>query len=249
MIERTTITESASTAQFGARQGLLDDSDRLVRTHTTLIKRIARSVFIRMSSSTPVEDLFQIGVIALLEAAKSFEDRGTAQFATYAGIRIRGAMIDELRRSATVSRQGLQNRRRFAAARAKLVCTLARSPTDVEMAEALAMTLGDYRAALSGTQGLSYESIDSGYSEYEPCYADDSPGAFDQLAKVEFNRTLADAITELPGHQAMILQLYFVEEFDLTTIGRLIDVGPARVCQLKKAALATLQRRMSPLHS
>lgn len=226
----------------------LNNPEQLVRTHAALIKRIARSVFIRMSSATPVEDLTQIGSIALLEAARTFEDRGTTQFATYAGIRIRGAMIDELRRSATVSRRGLQNRRRFAAARANLTGSLGRSPTDAEMAESLQMTVADYRSALSGTQSLSFESIDSGYSEYDSSYADDTPGALDQLEKVQFRQELTRAIAELAEHQRMILQLYFIEELDLTTIGRLMNVGPARVCQLKKVALETLRRRTKDWH-
>lgn len=235
-------------ARLACRQPGLDNDEQLVRTHAKLIKRIACSIFAKTSSAMPVEDLVQIGNIALLEAAATFEDRGTAQFSTYAGIRIRGAMIDELRRCATVSRQGLKNRRRFAAANAKLTCTLGRTPTDDEVARSQAMSVGDYRTAVSATQGVSYESIDSGYSEYDMSYADHTPCALEQCENSEFSRELARAIAELPSRQSMVLQLYFAEELDLATIGQLIDVGAARVCQVKKAALDTLRLRMSEWH-
>lgn len=220
------------------------DSAQLVRTHTAFVSRIARSVFHRMSSSTPLEDLIQIGNIALIEASRDFVDRGTARFTTYAGIRIRGAMVDELRRSATVSRLGLQNRRRLAAVRDKLSGTTGRPPTDLEMAQSQAMSLPAYRAMQATTQGFTYESIDAGYSDFDSAYADTGLDALEQLEQQQFGTAMTDAIARLPRRQATVLQLYFIDELDLAAIGRLMGVGPARVCQIKKEALETLRHHL-----
>ena len=108
---------------------------RLVEAHSALVRRIAWHVHSRMSSAIEVEDLIQIGLIALVEAAQNFEDRGIA-FSPYASTRIRGAMVDALRRDARMGRAGMANRRYLAGIRARLEQEYMRSPSDAEMAGA-----------------------------------------------------------------------------------------------------------------
>jgi RNA polymerase sigma factor for flagellar operon FliA len=93
--------------------------EMLVRTHMTLVRKLAWHVHGRVASAIDIEDLVQIGMVALVEAANSFEDRGHA-FATYATLRIRGAMIDHLRRHASICRAAMARRRELAAVRARL---------------------------------------------------------------------------------------------------------------------------------
>jgi RNA polymerase sigma factor FliA len=216
-------------------------SNELVRTHDRLVHKIARQVFSRVSSAIAMEDLVQIGQIALIMAARTFVDRGTAAFSTYATVRVRGAMIDELRRSATMSREALRRRRGFEKARQELHGTLGRVPNDGEMASHVNMAVGAYRSAINSMQSIEYRSIDEEYSDSSAWFADLSPGV-DEVMDVERRRTAISAsIAKLPEREQVVLQLYFVDECSLEEIGKIFNVGAARVCQIKANALKSLR--------
>ena len=220
------------------------DPERLVATHLGLVRRIAWHVHARVSTAIPIEDLVQIGMIALIESARAFEDRGHAAFATYASVRVRGAMIDNLRRSATLVRSAIRRRREFGIVASRLAGALGRPATDNEMAAALEMTVEAYRTAHATTHAVRYESIDEVYSDHSEWFADDAPDAFDSLAHADLQRAVAAAVGQLPEREAMVLQLYFVEELNLEEIGQTMNVGAARVCQIKKAALDKVRARL-----
>ncbi len=220
------------------------DPERLIGSHLGLVRRIAWHVHARVSTAIPVEDLVQIGMIALIESARAFEDRGHAAFATYASVRVRGAMIDDLRRSATLVRSAIRRRREFGIVSSRLAGALGRPPSDAEMAEALDMTVEAYRTAADATHAVRYESLDEVYSDHSEWFADDTPDAFDTLARGNLQRAVAAAVGLLPAREAMVLQLYFVEELNLEEIGQTLGVGAARVCQIKKAALDKVRGRL-----
>lgn len=220
------------------------DPERLVQTHLGLVRKIAWHVHARVSTAIDVEDLIQIGMIALIEAARGFEDRGHAAFATYATVRVRGSMIDQLRKSATLVRSAIKRRRDFGKARSHLEATLGRAPSDAEMADKLDLSVAAYRVAAATTHAARHESIDDVYSDHSDWFADDAPSAFDQLERSNLKRAIAAAVGELPEREALVLQLYYVEEMNLEEIGQVLDVGAARVCQVKKAALARLRGKL-----
>lgn len=218
------------------------EPERLIHNHLALVRKIAWHTHARVSSALDVEELVQIGMIALIESARSFEDRGHAAFATYATVRIRGAMIDALRKQATMCRSALRRRRELNAARARLEGALGRPPTDQELADALEISLAELQEANVSTQGVRYESIDEVYSDHSVWFADEEPDALDKLQSKELKAHLAAAIGKLPEREAMVLQLYFVEEMNLEEIGQVLGVGAARICQIKKAALAKVRK-------
>jgi RNA polymerase sigma factor for flagellar operon FliA len=220
------------------------DPDRLVSTHLGLVKKIAWHVHGRVSSAIDVEDLVQIGMVALIEAARAFEDRGQAAFATYATVRVRGAMIDQLRKGATLVRSAMRRRREWGQARSSLQGLLGRAPTDEEMAERLGLPVADYRAGVAAMQAAQVENIDDVYSDHNDWFADDGPDAHDNLERERMQAAIAAAVALLPEREAMVLQLYFVEELNLEEIGQVLGVGAARVCQIKKAALRKLRARL-----
>ena len=211
-------------------------SDALVRSHMPLVRKIAWHVHGRMSSAIEVDDLVQIGMIALVEAANCFEDRGHA-FSTYASMRIRGAMIDHLRRGAGLARSAITRRRELAGTRAKLEAQLGREPSAPEMATAMNLSAADYRALVDETQSVRHESIDELYSDQSMWFADHEERADQALEREALQGAVAGAIRKLPQREALVLQLYFIEEMNLDEIGATIGVGAARVCQIKKAAL------------
>lgn len=220
------------------------DVEALITAHSQLVRRVAWHVHARMSSAIEVEDLIQIGMIALIEAARTFEDRGII-FAPYATMRVRGAMIDALRRDARVSRSGIANRRRFGQVRTRLENQLLRRASDTEMAMALGMVIEEYHEAIAKTQSGAQESIDEIYSDHDIWFADLGDAADTQLEQVQMRDALARNISALAEREAMVLQLYFVEELNLDEIGETLGVGAARVCQIKKAALDKLRTQMA----
>ena len=220
------------------------DPERLVQSHLGLVRKIAWHVHARVSTAIEIEDLIQIGMIALIEAARCFEDRGHAAFATYATVRVRGSMIDQLRKSATLVRSAIRRRREFGVARNALEGLLGRAATDEEMAGKLEVTVEFYRTAASATHAARHESIDDVYSDHSEWFADDAPDAFANLARADLKRAIAAAVGDLPEREAMVLQLYYVEEMNLEEIGQVLDVGAARVCQIKKAALGKLRAKL-----
>jgi RNA polymerase sigma factor for flagellar operon FliA len=208
----------------------------LVRAHMPLVRRIAWHVHARVASAIDVEDLAQIGMVALVEAANSFEDRGHA-FATYATLRIRGAMIDHLRRHATICRAAIARRRELAQVRARLESRLGRGASEAEMAEEMGLAAPDYRAMVDDSQAVHQESIDEVYSDHSMWFADVEEQADETLDRERLQLAVAEAIRALPERDALVMQLYFVEEMNLEEIGQTLGVGAARVCQIKKAAL------------
>ncbi len=228
-----------------ALRGVNRDADALIASHHGLVRKLAWHVHSRVSSAIDVEDLIQIGTISLIEAARGFEDRGEATFATYATLRVRGGMIDALRRSATMARSAIRRRREFGAARAALEGGLGRPATDAEMADRLEMTVAEYRTAAETTHTIRHESIDDVYSDHSEWFADSGPDAFDALAQHGLRAAVSAAIADLPSREALVLQLYYVEELNLEEIGATMNVGPARVCQIKKVALAKVRARLT----
>ncbi len=219
-------------------------ADELIAKHGQLVRRLAWHVHSRMGNSTELEDLIQIGLIALVEAAKGYEDRGHA-FTTYASMRIRGAMIDYLRREALVSRSAMGARRKIEAARAKLEQRNGGPVSSQAIASELGMTIDAYHALAHSAGQVELSSIDDLYSDRDVNFADQDYAADTRIEMSEMSHLLATAISDLPPREAQVLQLYFVEELNLHEIGQILGTGAARVCQIKKAALARLRTLMA----
>lgn len=217
---------------------------RLIEAHSALVRRIAWHVHGRMSTAIEVEDLIQIGLIALVEAAQNFEDRGLS-FAPYAQTRIRGAMVDALRRDARMGRAGMANRRYLAGIRARLEQEYMRNPSDAEMAGAAGLEPDAYHAMAASTVPMGQESIDDSYSDHDMWFADLADRADTALEKAQLRSALLENLAKLSEREAMILQLYFAEELNLDEIGETLNIGAARVCQIKKAALDKMRMMMA----
>jgi RNA polymerase sigma factor for flagellar operon FliA len=217
--------------------------ESLVRTHMQLVRKIAWHVHARVASAMEIEDLVQIGMIALVESANGYEDRGHA-FGTYATMRIRGAMIDHLRKNASICRSAMARRREMNAKREQLQGQYGRAPTDAEMAAAMGLEAAEYRALVDDTQSARHESLDDVYSDHSMWFADVEERADDALEREGLKAAIAAGIRTLPERDAMVLQLYFVEEMNLDEIGQTLGVGAARICQIKKAALDKLRRSL-----
>ena len=235
---------AAQPLTYSPRQRPGGDAEALVRQHLPLVRRIAWHVHGSMSSIVEVEDLVQVGLVALVEASATFQEQGVP-FRAYLQTRVRGAMIDELRRQATTTRGAMRRRRQYATAVATLTAQTGTAPGEAMLANHIGVTIEKLRADYVTAEAIRFEPIDDVYSDDLPWFADDTPDAFEQLADSDLRDTLIVAISALPEREAQVIQLYYVEELNLEEIGLVLGVGSARVCQIKAAAHTKLKRALA----
>ncbi len=234
---------AGKTAHALRPHGYGENVEALIAEHAPLVRKIAWQVHSRVSRTSDLEDLIQVGLIALIEASRTYEERGFA-FTTYASTRIRGAMIDQQRREADVGRAAMAAAKRLAATRAALEQQLMRAPGAAEMAEAMGMSADEYfEFERSATHGRS-TSLDEMMNEGDFLFADARFGAGELLEQEGMLDALRACIGRLSDREQMVLQLYFFEELNLQEIGLTLDVSAARVCQIKRDAMAKIDRMM-----
>jgi len=216
------------------------DADALIHAHLPLVRRLAWHVHGKVAASAELEELIQAGMVALVEAAHAFEDRGFA-FATYASLRIKGAMIDHLRRGSGQSRGSSSSRRAIAAARRTLETSRAGAATASEIAAQLGVPVETYFEMEADTRTGAHEPLEDAYADDDMMFCDPAERHDAAVERAAGEAQLRNAILALDQRSQLVLQLYFFEEMNLHEIGQVLNIGAARVCQIKAAALKRLK--------
>ncbi|MES9830298.1 MAG: RNA polymerase sigma factor FliA [Candidatus Thiodiazotropha sp.] len=222
--------------------------DDLVDQHAGLVKRIAYHLMNRLPPNVQADDLIQAGMLGLLEASRNYDPTQGASFETYAGIRIRGAMLDEIRRSDWTPRSVHRKARMVAEAMREIENYEGRDARDVEVAEALDMSLEEYHQILRDSTGCRIFSLDelTAVSDGFPVAREglaDTP--FDGLQKDAFKKALAEAIAGLPDRERLVIAMYYDDEMNLREIGHVLGVSESRVCQIHSQATLRLRSRLT----
>jgi len=228
----------------------LSDMDELVTTHAPLVKRIAYHLMSRLPSCVQVEDLTQAGMIGLLEAARNYDVSQGASFTTYAGIRIRGSMLDEIRKGDWAPRSLHRKVREITQAMRDIESEQGRDARDTEVAERLNMSLDEYHHVLqdaSSHQILSFENIPSRDANLSDGLTAKITGPLENLQAEDIINKLANAIASLPEREKMVMSLYYDEELNLRETGEVLGVSESRVCQIHAQALIRLRAKMNRL--
>lgn len=223
------------------------DSDDLVTKHAPLVKRIAYHLMSRLPPSVQADDLIQAGMIGLLEASRNYDAKQGASFETYAGIRIRGAMLDEIRKNDWAPRSVHRKARKVAEAVRQIEHQKGRDARDNEVATALGMSLDEYHQMLQDASGylvLSFDDMGNDDESLASQISDNEPGPFEGLQKDDFKKNLAEAIAGLPERERLVMTLYYDEELNLREIGAVLGVSESRVSQIHSQALLRLQARL-----
>ena len=222
--------------------------DVIVEQHTPLVKRIAHHMIARMPSSVAVEDLYQAGLIGLIDATKRFDHSKGASFETYASIRIRGAMVDELRKGEWAPRSVHRNGRRIQEAIRTIEQRNGRDATDRDIADELGISLDDYHTMLQDSMATRLFSLNDLESpddvvEYDiqNTHSDDP---LDELLSGHFRVHLARAIEQLSEREQMVMSLYYEEELNLKEIGMVLGVSESRISQILSQAAQRLRARL-----
>ncbi len=218
--------------------------DELITRHALLVKRIAYHLVSRLPPSVQVNDLIQAGMIGLIEAARGYDPSRGASFETYAGIRIRGAMIDEIRRNDWVPRSVHRKLRQVTEALRAVEARHGRSAEEHEVAAALGIGLDEYHRILQDASGSRLFSLDDEDNGLADGLQDADSDPYIGVSNEEFRRKLAGTVATLPDRERLVLSLYYEQELNLREIGQVMGVTESRVSQIHSQALARLKTYM-----
>ncbi len=225
-----------------------DEGSMLVERHMDLIRRIAYQQLGRLPASVQADDLIQAGVLGLLEAARHYDAAHGASFETYAGIRIRGSMLDEVRRQDWVPRATHRDTRRIADAMNRVSARTGSHASGQEVADEMGVDLDTYHkmvAKVAQTRVLSLEDAFGAETDYADLLEgpDDDPGG--ALEHQAFLGAVVAGIDGLPEREQLVLSLYYDDELNLKEIGSVLGVSESRVCQIHGQALARLRANLT----
>lgn len=218
-----------------------------------LVKRIAHHMMARMPACVQVDDLIQAGMIGLLEAAQKFDDSRGASFETYAGIRIRGAIVDEMRRGDWAPRSVHRNARRVSAAVSSVESRTGCDAKDIEVAAELQISLAEYHDIIKDSSSTRLFSFEETFEEDESKFDSSAmsmalTGPSDHVEHDSLRTAMVAAINNLPEREKLVLSLYYEQEMNLKEIGLIIGVSESRVSQIHSQAALRLKARLSDWH-
>jgi len=224
-----------------------DPKDDMVTKHAPLVKRIAYHLMARLPSSVVVDDLIQAGMVGLLEASRNYQPDLGASFETYSGIRIRGAMLDELRRNDWAPKSVHRKNRELSKVVREIEARTGRDARDDEIADEMGITLDEYYKILqdsSNARIYGFEEIGVDEDAIELGLTDRNVGPFEEMSHERFKGHLSGAIAGLPEREKMVVTLYYDSELNLREIGSVLGVSESRISQLLSQAMIRLRARM-----
>ena len=218
----------------------VESMDAMVEQHAGLVQRIAYHLSARLPASVLVDDLIQAGLIGLMDAIGHYDPSQGASFETYAAIRIRGAMLDELRRNDWAPKSIHRKSRDMLAAVQRIESRTNRTARPQEIAEQMGISVEEYHDLVLETNTcrvLNFVEVEYEDQDFSDSVADTrNAGPLGGIQQEEFRHYLAEAIRGLPEREQLIVSLYYDEELNLKEIGCVLGVSESRVSQLLSQA-------------
>ena len=213
----------------------------LIENNMGLVRKIAWHMHGRVKSAVEIEDLIQIGMYGLVTAAQNYVVKEGVSFASYAGIRIRGEIVDHLRRNSNLCRTTIQMQQKYNASFEKLSKQLQREPKNSEIAKDMGLEASELDNWEQAFAANTHQSLDSVYDEFSIWFASNDQSPEDDLSDTELRENLVEALKTLPEREAMLVQLYYVEELNVYEIAEVLEITTGRVSQIKKSAISRLR--------
>jgi RNA polymerase sigma factor FliA len=231
------------------------DTDALIQAYAPLVKYVAQRLACRLPASICLDDLISVGVLGLMDAIEKYDPTRGTIFKTYAELRIRGAMLDELREWDWAPRSVRQKEHALTHAYAALERQHGRPATDEEVATFLGLDLATFSDWLADVRGVAILSLDmplerdadGNTSTALAWLVDETPSPL-QLVETEDLRThLAAALDQLPAREKTVLSLYYYEELTMQEIGKVLELTLSRISQIHTKAILHVRAALQNL--
>jgi RNA polymerase sigma factor for flagellar operon FliA len=213
----------------------------LIKDNITLVKKIAWHLHGRVSSIIDIEDLIQIGILGLISAAQNYAPQKDASFSSYANIRIKGEILDYLRKNSNLCRATIRMKKISEKASLMLRHKLGREPLNNEIASEIGISSEKYYEWTNAFEANIIRSLDESYDEYSQWFVTKEMNPEENINHTELRNGLKEVLSKLEGKEALIIQLYFVEELNVYEIAEVMNVSTGRVSQIKTSAIKRIR--------
>ena len=233
-------------SEINAYQEVLNtnkENDRLME-HIGLVKRVALHLKTRLPNFMEINELIQVGTIGLIEAAKSFDDSKGVEFEIFARTRIRGAILDQVRKLSYLPRSAMVNIRDHNEATAVLSSELGREPSQTELAEFMGKDLESFHKERTHAYRFQTVSLESQVMDDVEIPSNEINEPESELADAQLLNALEGSIESLPERDKTIISLYYVEEMNLKEIGAVLDISESRVSQILSSTVKKLRTHL-----
>ena len=217
------------------------DINSLIEKNMGLVRKIAWHMHGRVKSAVDIEDLIQIGMYGLVTAAQNYVVKEGVSFSSYASIRIRGEIVDHLRRNSNLCRTTIQMQQKYKSSVEMLSKQLQREPNNDEIAVEMGLETAELHNWEQAFAANTHQSLDTVYDEFSIWFATKEQNPEEELTDTELRENLVEALKTLPEREALLIQLYYVEELNVYEIAEVLDVTTGRVSQIKKNAISRLR--------
>ena len=218
-----------------------DNKDELINENLELVKRIAYYYRGRVGKIIEIEDLLQLGMVGLVEAAHNYSPQNDVPFASYAKLRIKGAIVDYLRKSSNLCRGTIRRKQDYERAKRSLEKKLNRDPSVEEVAIELQVEVAELSKWKHDFAVSQHKSIDEATEAYGDFLFSTEESVEEKIFNGQLKQLLRENLTSLNQQQLMVLQLYYVDELNVYEIAEVLSVTTGRVSQIKSAAVKTLR--------
>jgi len=218
-----------------------NNSEALVMAHLGMVKRVALHLKVRLPPFMEVDELIQVGMIGLLEAARAYDPAKGIEFENFAHSRVRGAILDEVRRMSFLPRSAVAINKSHNEATHSLAAELGRTPTQAELAEHMGKDIDDFHKERTQAHRFETYSMEVVTEEVMSLAADSSMQPEAIVEHEDFMEAVVGAIEDLPEREQLLMNLYYVEELNLKEIGEVLGVTESRVSQLITATVKKLR--------
>ena len=218
----------------------------LIQDNLDLVKKIAWQLHGRVQNIVEVEDLIQQGMEGLVHAAQKYSPKEGVNFSQYAQLRIRGSIIDFLRKNSNLCRTTIKKKQEFERSKLNLEKKLNRQATEQELIDFLGISDDEFSYWKKAFEANVVQSLDTAYNEYSILFAskDDNPES--SLQNKELKNQIKEALGVLNQREALVAQLYYVEELNVYEIAEVLEISTGRISQIKKSIIGKLRNEINP---
>jgi RNA polymerase sigma factor for flagellar operon FliA len=209
-----------------------------------LVKKIALYLKARVPDYMEVDDMVQIGMVGLMEASKSYDSSIGVTFDEYSKRRIKGAILDEVRKSSSLSRLAVKTTREYSQAKTILSNNLKKEPTNAEIAAYLDISISELEKRRSHANQMNMVHLEEDSAEWESAFEDEHTNPMLNMEQSELTERVAAEISKLDDRSKLILSLYYRDEMNMKEIGAIIGVNESRVSQILSSTAKGLRRSL-----